>query len=479
MSAGADFDSIPVDGTRCRFRAWAPFDVVPWNVEDARIAWSAAEGQSLDVSLRKSSDAGLGSLLPLRLHLSGDSRAALTLLLFLRCHLTDVELRIGGTRFALGKTVRPWGLACNEPLLPPEPFEHPGLRLLREYFVLPAKFAFVEIPRPAEMAELSQLAAERVELRFRFDAQLPITTHVTRENVRVNCVPVVNVFDTTTDPVSPSLERPEWSLRPAGLPLGHGETYSVSSVHARAEGVAGVLPITAFSDFEATSPGALHGVHWVARSVPAAGRRGNETLLSLGSSAVIPEIEFLSVEIRACNGALPNALGVGDVCVATPSSPAGLPFRNVSAVSTYRPPASGDELRWRTLALTSLSTLPLTRADALQTLLHVLNLHPLVDAQAARAHEQRLAAVSAVAIEGARARQGSSGLVFGSDVRVDIGNAGFDGEGDALIFASVLSRLFAHEASIGTFTRTRVHVLETGRVFSFPALHGDRSFEDR
>ena len=489
IAPGMEVASVPVDGTPCRFRAWSAFDVVPWSIEDARIGWSTSEGQSLDLTLLASNESAspaglLASLFPLRVHLGGDSRAALTLLLYLRCHLTDIELRVdGGLPRSLGSSVRPWGLLAEHALLPPEPFEHPGLRLLREYFLLPAKLAFVELGSSLAPLDVPPPGVRNVELRLRFDAQLPTTLHVTKENLRLNCVPVVNVFETTTDPIRPTLERPDHPLRPAGLPLGHGETYSVTRVLARASGRLGIVPVAAFSEFEAAPAGSLHDVFYVARPLPSAFGR-SEIQLSLGGPAgapPVPDIEFLSVEVRASNGGLPIALGLGDVRLPTESSPRGLSFRNISAVTPYRAPPSGDELRWRTLALTALSALSLASAKTLQTLLQVLDLHSLADAQAARAHSQKLSAIVAVRAERARVRQVSSvtegpreASVVGHDVHVDLSSAGFDGEGEALVFASVLASLFGHEASLGTFARTTVRIVENGRVFRFPALHGDR-----
>ncbi len=40
--AGAEFESISLDGTQCRFRAHAPFTFVPWRVSDAKTAWSGS-----------------------------------------------------------------------------------------------------------------------------------------------------------------------------------------------------------------------------------------------------------------------------------------------------------------------------------------------------------------------------------------------------------------------------------------------------
>jgi|GEM_PF-312619 len=492
VPAGAEFDSRPVDGTPCRFRAWSPFDLTPWSVEDARVVWSSSEGQALEISLRaaaRSVEGLTASPFPLRVHLGGDAATAQTLLLFLRTHLVEVQAwPVGAPSSAvtIARRVTPWGLSTDQPLLPPEPFEHPGLRLLREYFLLPAKLAFVELGIEAFAQPLPPRfdSATALELRFRFDAQLPEAAHVTRENVRLNCIPVINVFETTTDPVRPSLERPAHLLRPAGLPMGHGETYSVQHVQARVEGYPGTTEIAPFSDFDAASDEALPGVFYVTHPTLRADGMGSQIELSLGTpvdAGALPDIDFLSVEIRADNGRLTSALGIGDVCVPTSSSPHGLAFRNVSAVTPHRAAASGDELRWRMLASTALTVLPLTDAQTLKTLLHVLDLHPLADPQAARAEALRLAAVLEIREERAqlrRAGEGATTTVSGHDVNVVLSKSGFAGEGDALVFASVLARLFAHEASLGSFVRTRVRIAETGRVFEFPAMHCDELLEE-
>ena len=471
VTAGADFDSAPIGGAACRFHAWSAFDLVPWSMEEARIAWSATEGQSLVLRLAATGDGALASLFPLRLHFTGDTRVALALQLYLRVHLARCELRVDDRVVDLGKALAAWGLRTEEALLPPEPYEHPGLRLLREYHVLPAKFAFVEIAAPAQEG-----TSAHVELRFFFDAQLPLEMQVTPDNIRLNCVPVTNVFETTADPISPSLERPVHVLRPAGIPLGLGEVYAVTRVTGGTGGTGGVVAeIPSWAEFEAAPPAAAFHVTERHTTI-----RGSEVRLSLGSPAdagVLPDYDFVSIDIQATNGALPNSLGIGDVCVSPEWQ-----VRNIGAVTPYRPPASGEELRFRTLAMTTLAAVPLVAVEPLRTLLHVLNLHPLEDAQAARAHAQRLAAILTVNVTPGRARPAAGvdlgTVVLGHDIRITISNSGFDGEGDALVFSSVLARLFAHETAIGAFARTTVRIVETGRTFAFPALHGDRVFEE-
>jgi type VI protein secretion system component VasA len=142
-------------------------------------------------------------------------------------------------------------------------------------------------------------------------------------------------------------------------------------------------------------------------------------------------------------------------------------------VTPYRPAARGEALVWRTLALSALSARTLADRDSLRSLLHVLNLHPLGDSQAARAHAQRLEAI--VGIETQPVVERLRGIAMrGHDVRVRLAEGAFDGEGEAFLFGQVIARLFAHEASLNAFVRTTVHLVATGRQFKFPALHADR-----
>jgi type VI protein secretion system component VasA len=63
-------------------------------------------------------------------------------------------------------------------------------------------------------------------------------------------------------------------------------------------------------------------------------------------------------------------------------------------------------------------------------------------------------------------------------VAVRLQGSSFDGEGAAFLYASVLSRLFAHEASVNAYVRLTVTLAETGKSFRFPALHADRRLDD-
>jgi hypothetical protein len=134
-------------------------------------------------------------------------------LAWLHEHLADVELEVGGRRESIGRRAfRPWGYSRKEALLPEEPLEHPGFRLLRELLVLSAKIAFFEIAGPATTTG----ADGRATLRLRCNVAPPVSTQVDADAVRTNCVPVANVFEATGDP-SPSSSSGQL-VRPGGTP---------------------------------------------------------------------------------------------------------------------------------------------------------------------------------------------------------------------------------------------------------------------
>lgn len=476
LGDGREFASVALDGTRCRFRAHAPLRIDPWRVDDARVAFSRTRGQSIEITLSpvdaRQVDEASAPVLPLRLYVGGEPRAALSLVASLHESLAGIEFEIGGRVSELNvSSLRPWGFRADEALLPPDPLEHPGYRLVREFLVLPAKFAFVEIEGEAPVPR----AGERVVMRLRFESPLPAGVQVTRETFRTNCIPVTNAFATTTEPLRTTLDRPSHVLRPAGLPPAHGDVYAVRRVRATLEnGHVEEVPEAAAFGRDASAEGS--GIGYVLRRTPGATGKGADLRLELeyaSDCGAVPDARVLSVDVWATNRALPNTLGLGEIRLATPLSPSGCTFENITAVTPCRAAPDGVDLRWRTLALLALTARPLARADSIRTLLHALNLHRTADRQAARAHAQRLESVRSASAR-ASTTSLSRGIARGTDILIELVERGFDGDGEAYVFARVLAHLFAHEASLNTFTRTLVRHSDTGREYSFPPLNGDR-----
>ncbi|WP_394842749.1 type VI secretion system baseplate subunit TssF [Pendulispora brunnea] len=493
VPAGTEFLSVPVEGVRCPFRAFAPSRVIPWEVADAKLVWAQDRGQSLRVVFRRrtqSQHETLASLFPLRLHLAGEPRSSFGLLLALST-VESIEITAGESPQSPslrlpGTALRMWGLDAAEALLPPEPWEHVGFRLVREYFLLPSKFAFVELSANGanETVLTTSLGpAQTVAVTFQLGRALPANLSVTRESLRTNCVPVVNVFETTAEPVRPGIERPSHMLRPAGLAPDHGEVYGVLGAEGWCAERNATIPIPPLTDFEALaqvnsapkdkifyavgrSPRALHGN----------GQKEDTSVRFVlpREANQVPPVKSVSFDLLATNRDLPMALGVGDIKVAGGRTPKKLVFRNITAVTPYRAPPGGRPLQRRSLAMVAVSASSRRQVEVLRTLLHLLNLHTTVNGPAGLTALRRIRAVVDVASTMTNLA-GERGMRQGSDIDIRLDEAGLDGEGDAYVFASVLARLFAHDAKINSFARTRARFEGTGRTVSFPARTGDET----
>jgi len=504
---GAEFESVPVEGIRCRFRAFSASRVIPWELSDAKLVWAQDRGQTLRVVLRRRAASAaspkglpgasapgadtLGSLFPLRLHLAGEPRTSFALLLALST-VEAIEVGVGdpsGTAApAADKTVRlpatalrMWGLDASEALLPPEAWEHVGFRLLREYFLLPAKFAFVEIAtdagEPALFATpLSDSAT--VVLTLRLGRSLPANLSVGREALRTNCIPVVNVFESTAEPVRPTIERSAHMLRVAGHAPDQGEVYTVLSASGWCGQQKDTLSIPPLTDFDAVAQlekGTQDKIFYALGRMPRAnGQKEDATVRFVLPREVgaWPPVKSVSFDLLASNRELPMSLGVGDIKVAGPRTPKRLLFRNIIAVTPYRAAPGGRSLQRRSLAMVAASACSRRNVDVLKTLLYLLNLHTTFNGPAGLTALRRIRAVLEVTSAAAMVA-GEKGMRQGNDIDLRLDETSLDGEGDAFVFASVLARLFAHDAKINSFSRTRARFEGTGRVVSFPARSGD------
>jgi type VI secretion system protein ImpG len=481
VPAESEFGSIDVDGTSCRFRSAFACELSPWVIEDVRVELLAGGKQQLRVEMRVPLGLPLDQFAPerLRLHLAGDSRQSLSLLMWIHEHTESVALieskPTGGTEREIilpKKVIKPVGFAESETLLPFPRTAFPGFRYLEEYYVLPAKFAFVDVEQVGRVQELDK-EISRFAVAFRFESPLPAGVRPTRESIKLHCVPVVNIFNTTADPIRLSPMREEFMVRTAGLPPAHGEVYAITRVEAISRGTSKRFLIPSFYDFSHVGSSAEQ-YFYTTHLRPSVVGEGAEISISFGTpedAGVLPEADVVSLDLLATNRQLASALRAGEITVPTPSSPAVATFRNLSAVTPHVPPPLGRELQWRVVAHAAMGLRSLTDPEVLRAALDVYNLHALVDRQAARANELRLAAIKDVRV-GAAEQLYRGAPIRGVAIDIDLDEKGFAGDGDLYLFGAVMEHFFANYVSLNSFSRTTVHGTQSKLKFSWPARSG-------
>ena len=159
------------------------------------------------------------NLTQLRFYIHGERRLQDDLRLWVGAHVDGVALasvdaagRDTTVASLPAKALMLVGFAENEGLIPYPKTVYPGFRLLQEYFTLPQKFAFFDV------TGLEALPAEKMTDRFaiiiQFKDSLPAGARVSRENFRLFCAPVVNLFEHATDPIKP--DPGKHACRPSG-----------------------------------------------------------------------------------------------------------------------------------------------------------------------------------------------------------------------------------------------------------------------
>ncbi|HAS77028.1 MAG TPA: type VI secretion system baseplate subunit TssF, partial [Marinobacter adhaerens] len=152
---------------------------------------------------------------------------------------------------------------------------------------------------------------------------------------------------------------------------------------------------------------------------------------------------------------LPSQLAVGEICMATESTPAFATFSNITRpTATLRPTLDGS-LLWTLISNLSLNYLSMLDVDALRTVLRVYDFRALVDRQAERVSQKRLAGITG--IETSPVDRMVKGLpVRGIRSVLKLDQQAFASEGDLYLFGTVLSQFFALYASINAFHQLEV-----------------------
>lgn len=475
---GAEIDSTPVDGTRCRFRTTSDVLMYPFTLEGTALDVPLSKPATLRLSFVVSEKANLSKLNfgSLRLFLHGEAAASYGLYLWLCRHTHAVAFHAGDKQIRIDhSTVRPAGFDDSDALLPYPANSFPGYRLLQEYFTLPEKFLFVDI---ADVSPLKHLGgANHFEILFEFDRRPPDSLHVAPGAVRIGCAPVVNLLPIRSAPIRVDFEKTEYRLRADASNPEHYEVFSVDHVLGWTKGSVREREYKPFFSYEhSPSVENPHAEYFQLRLRPATVGHGTETYLSFVTpleDGIMPETETVAADLTCSNRNLCDKLRPGDISVATSQSPGFATFSNIGRVTPSLSPPLEGRLLWRLISHQSLNYLSLADADALRGILSLYNFQALVDRQASRANELRLAGIKSISARPDDIlRHGAT--YRGVSVDLELQEDNFSSEGEMYLFASVLNRFLNLYVTMNSFTRLRVKGARQGEIYEWPPMLGQQ-----
>ena len=485
---GTELHSRPIKGAVCKFRtAWdlklAPvsigdlnFDPVATAPSEVRLPVGCHALLSFALSLRgPAQEGGVGKLDRLRVYIDAEPSVASALrdALFLR----TVKVYVAGSdqrwRIAGENLIGEVGFAEDEALIDMPATSHGAYRYLTEYFCFPEKFNFFDIDITAIPSSLHgesciNLHVALGDLRADSDASRLLQT-LTTQNLRLGCVPVVNLFTQRGDPIRVTNRQVAYPVVADSRRAYAYDVYSIDAVR-RVRQTAQGEAITEFRSFFSLRHGESperNGYYWYAQRDPmvAENSPGYETSLSIVDAdfdPVQPKTDVLSLQLTCTNRDLPPLMSVG-----LPSGDlfleGGSSVRSIKLLRKPSQPYRFDHRRdgqWRIISHLSLNHLSLT-GSGLSAFQEMLALYDLPRTATSRRQIEGLLDVTQTDKTVWMPGQPFACFVRGVEVRLTIDESSFVG-GGLDVFVRCIDRFLGLYVSLNSFIQLVIVSNRTG-----------------
>jgi type VI secretion system protein ImpG len=505
--------------TQCRFRTGSPVVLWPIAVTDAAIIPHADFRGNLaflkDLDVRGSIyDSGA-----LHLELSAQKQRKLSALNFrkLRFYIKGSRIQVrrildllwmagavviqAGNRKPVRRLIREdrtfplsfGGFKPEDALLPTPNLSLSGFRLLQEYFAFPEKFFFFDLDlsgwKDIPGGPLADDA--KIHIYFLIKGAAPAELEISPDNFQLNCTPIINLFEKTTEPVRINQTQTEYRLSPDLKRERTTEIYSIQRVVGTSdvEGKpAEYRPFFSFSHQAVQDPQDTDPVtvFWESprKATLIANSSGTDVFLrfvDLGRADVVPPSSTVHAETLCTNRDFAHELSEDQpLNFEKPGAPV------VSAVCLTRPseqrtPPLGGEALWKLVSSLALNHLSLADQEdnddnaqtAKEALREILRIFSPGDPYS----ERHILGLKSVVARPAFRRAGKGnrqGFIRGTEITITL-HPEFLDTGEAVILVSALSHFFALYASVNSFTQVILAWDGGGRENStWPLMTGQR-----
>jgi type VI secretion system protein ImpG len=488
ISRGTELQSRPIKGAVCKFRtAWdlelppvaladVEFDPIASAPSEVRLPVGANALLSMSINLRGATvEAGIGKLKRLRVYIDAEPSVAAALrdALFLRTLKIYVAGADGRWRIADKQVIGEVGYGDDEALIDMPSTAHGAYRYLTEYFCFPEKFNFFDINIAALPSSLHSegrvvLHLALGDLRADSDMSRLLQT-LTSQNLRLGCVPVVNLFAQRGDPIRITNRDVSYPVVADARRAYAYDVYAIDSVRRVRQTPQGES-ITEFRPFFSLRHGETperNGYYWYAQRDPmlAETSPGYETSLSIVDAdfdPVQPKTDVLSLKLTCTNRDLPTLMSVGlasgDLFLEGGSS-----VRSIKLLRKPSQPCRFDHRRdgqWRIISHLSLNHLSLS-GSGLGAFQEMLALYDLPRSASNRRQIEGLREMTQVDKTVWMSGKPFACFVRGVEVRLTLDETSFAGSGlDS--FVRCIDRFLGLYVSLNSFIQLVVLSHRTG-----------------
>lgn len=489
IEKGAVVQSAEVDGTPCVFKTCYDVNIAPLAITDAV---TKHKTDSTELTIAFSLESGVASenlgIDSLRLFLHDDQKIQVANSLYL-CffrylkHFNVTLNKLDGTRTVSqnlsSQHISPVGFADDENLLPSSENVFSGYRLLQEYFQFQKKFLFLDVGGIKNI--INQPEIESFSITFNFSKFF--VDAVRKENFKLFCTPIVNLFEHDGSPIRVNNQRIEYFLRPDSKQQNHIEIFSVDQVDGKVKGKKEPNNYTAYETFQHhdVTLSTVDSCFYKLRKIPATVTDGVDHYLYLHNNnedKFANQEETISTNLTCTNRHLASALQAGQIAYDTGNSPDMVTYKNIVKTTEALPPPFERSLHWRLISNLALQYNSLGSVDTLRLLIKYYDFAAFENRQKQRSNQQMYEGIEQIEtntydrlIKGVPV----SGLKTILTLRESkFGAKGIIGEANMFLFACVLNKYFSQYARTNSFHVLEVIAIESGENYTWDMQKGQR-----
>ena len=454
----------PENDEPCTFRTCYDTEVLPLDIREANY-YTHGTKSVIELSFQSTKRMTLDKLSfeQLRFYIGDHEHLSDNLYLYLMNYVEEIELILDKTmpsKKLKKNALRAVGFAEDEHILPTVKNVFSGYVLLQEYFCYRGKYHFIDLTGldvlqrfPAESLASSQTFTVKITL----SDKLKVTDKITKENFKLYCTPIINLFETDAEPIRKTIQE-EYEVRAGGLSYHHSEVYSISQTRGWDSRVNKYHKYLPFESFEHTKE---NTEYYYTRVKLSTDESRTKTYIRFGTAtdSILNTYEddvTVSLDILATNRDLPSTLDIGDISLSTPKSTvSSLTFKNITIpTKSHIPPIRGDFL-WKIVSNMSLNYLAL---DNIQTLRSVLEAYDFIGANDLLQKKQTESLLNGLE----KISYKTSDMIYkGLPIRgvtstLILDSKKFSTLGEAYILVSVLNEFFSLYCTVNSFHKLEV-----------------------
>jgi type VI secretion system protein ImpG len=368
------------------------------------------------------------------------------------------------------------GFDDQERLFPYDPSQELGFTLLQDYFSFPEKFLFFETSGFEDWVFPSKGDSEKNKFHIMLilDESIPANIPLGKNTFKLNCCPVINLFEKTSEPIPVHTKEYRYRLLASRDNFDAYEVFKINrlfSVDRKGE-QRELVPY--FSPDRRDNLG--NDYRWVSQLEESHRRNlsGNETWISLFNLQLdkdAPIGETIFAETLSCNRTMCESLPVGQQLEVIGSAPLKS-VRLLTRPSRYRPGNQSSIRQWQLLSHLSLYHISLSQGEtARDALRSTLELYVRSDDMIGQRQIESIEEVTASEDLAPSKLGGWRGYYRGTKYGLTLNERRF--EGSPVLFGTVVHHFFALFCHINSFSALELK-LGSRRVFSWKPMTGHK-----